>query len=73
MNSNKKIAQKRWVYTLYKTDQSGEYIFSVAFCNQTTDFSIDYLLHIEDLSDEYLTKLANQITDSPELYEMYQV
>lgn len=69
--TKKIILQKRWVYTLYELDQ--KYIFSVAFFNQQTDYSVNYCIPIEEVSDEYLTLLASKITDKPEIYKNFEV
>lgn len=69
--TKKIILQKRWVYTLYELDQ--KYVFSVAFCNQQTDYSVDYCIPIEEVSDEYLTQLASKITDNPEIYKNFEI
>lgn len=69
--NHKIILQKRWVYTLYQTDEN--YVLSVAFCNGPVDFSRKFRIDIKDVNDEIISVLARDIVDNYEKYKDIEV
>ena len=67
----KEISIKPWVYTLYKCNE--DYVLSVAFCNGSVDYSRAFKIKSTDLTEEYLTKLAEAITSNYENYKEIEV
>lgn len=64
------VAQKKWVYTLYKTDEG--MLLSVV-CGGAAMFNVDVLLSKEEASqakqdDCFVDSLAERIRNSPKKY-----
>jgi hypothetical protein len=69
--NNKIVLQKRWVYTLYQTDEN--YLLSVAFCNGSVDFSRKFQIDIKEINDEIISALAKDIVDNYQKYKGIEV